>query len=202
MKREIIAILRGVRPDEAVEIGQVLITEGIDQIEVPLNSPDPLHSIERLVDAFTEHALIGAGTVLESKQVRAVRGAGGKLVVSPDCNPHVIATTKAEGMLSYPGITTPSEGFTALRHGADGLKLFPSFLVGPNGLQAMAAVLPPETKIYAVGGIGPDNFNDWIAAGATGFGLGSSLYKPGLPASQVRERARVIVAAYDAAAAV
>jgi len=201
MSREIIAILRGIRPDEVVEIGAALIAEGIDRIEVPLNSPSPLLSIERLADAFGASASIGAGTVLDAAQVRDVKAAGGQLIVSPDCNPDVISTTKAEGMLSYPGVATPSECFSALRHGADGLKLFPSFLIGTKGLAAIAAVLPQGTKTYAVGGVGPENFAAWISAGATGFGLGTGIFKPGFSAEDVRVRARAIVAAYDAALA-
>lgn len=198
MGREVIAILRGVQPDEAVEIGQALIDEGIDRIEVPLNSPLPLQSIERLADAFEDRALIGAGTVLTVTQVRDVLGAGGKLIVSPDCNPEVIEATKAEGMQSFPGVATPSECFAALRHGADGLKLFPSFLIGTKGLGAIAAVLPTGTRTYAVGGVGPDNFAEWFAAGVTGFGIGTGVYKPGMSADDVRDRARAIVTAYDA----
>lgn len=198
MSREIIAILRGVQPDEVVEIGRALMDEGITRIEVPLNSPDPLSSIERLAGIADEQTLIGAGTVLTAGQVRDVQGAGGRIIVSPDCNPAVIDATKAAGMQSFPGVTTPTECFTALRHGADGLKLFPSFLVGPKGLQAIAAVLPEGTRTYAVGGVGPENFGDWFAAGATGFGIGTGLYQPGLDAKTVRARARTIVAAYDA----
>jgi 2-dehydro-3-deoxyphosphogalactonate aldolase len=165
---------------------------------VPLNSPLPLQSIERLADAFEDRALIGAGTVLTVTQVRDVLGAGGKLIVSPDCNPEVIEATKAEGMQSFPGVATPSECFAALRHGADGLKLFPSFLIGTKGLGAIAAVLPTGTRTYAVGGVGPDNFAEWFAAGVTGFGIGTGVYKPGMSADDVRDRARAIVTAYDA----
>lgn len=199
MSREIIAILRGIRPDEAVAIGRALVEAGIDKIEVPLNSPDPLRSIAGMAEALGDRALIGAGTVLTTGQVHEVRAAGGRIVVSPDCNPDVIAATKAAGMLSYPGVATPTECFTALRHGADGLKLFPSFLIGPKGLAAIAAVLPSGTKTYAVGGAGPETFADWFAAGATGFGIGTGLYQPGLTAAEVAQRAAGIVAAYDAA---
>ena len=128
-----------------------------------------------------------------------MKRAGGTLIVSPDCNLDVITTTKAEGMLSFPGVATPSECFSALRHGADGLKLFPSFLIGTKGLTAIAAVLPQGTKTYAVGGVGPENFADWIAAGATGFGMDTGIFKPGFTAENVSQRARAIVAAYDAA---
>lgn len=199
MQREIIAILRGVRPDEVLAIGQVLVDAGITTIEVPMNSPQPLESIRILADAFQEDAQIGAGTVLNTSQVRDVALAGGQLIVSPDTAPDVIAATKAAGLASYPGVATPSECFTALRNGADGLKFFPSFLIGPAGLSAISAVLPPATKTYAVGGVGPDNFSNWFKAGITGFGIGSGLYKPGYAASDVAAHAKTIVAAYDAA---
>lgn len=197
MSRPIIAILRGVLPEEAVAIGEVLIAAGIDRIEVPLNSPDPLKSIGSLVKAFGEGAMIGAGTVLTPRQVADVAAIGGRLIVSPDCNAEVIVATKAAGMASYPGVLTPTECFAALRHGADGLKFFPSFLLGPPGLAAIRAVLPPETETYAVGGVGPDNFAQWVAAGATGFGIGTGLYKPGFTPRDVAARAADIVAAHN-----
>ena len=199
MSRKIIAILRGVRPDEVVAIGTALIEAGIDIIEVPLNSPDPYASIAALADAFGAEARIGAGTVLETGQVAAVRAAGGVLVVSPDMNPEVIAATRAGGMAAYPGVMTPTEAFAALRAGATGLKLFPGTLIGPEGLRAMRAVLPPGTECWAVGGAGPETFADWIAAGAHGFGIGTALYSSGATAETVRARAQTVVAAYDAA---
>lgn len=199
MNRNLIAILRGIQPAEVLGIGTVLVEAGIDRIEVPLNSPDPLDSIGILAEAMGDRALIGAGTVLTVDDVEAVARAGGRLVVSPDCNPDVIAATKAAGMASYPGVLSPSECFTALRHGADGLKFFPSFLVRPQGLAAISSVLPAGTKTYAVGGVGPATFKDWVAAGATGFGIGTGLYKPGFSADEVAHRAAEIVAAYDAA---
>lgn len=199
MSRPIIAILRGVTPDEAVPIGQALIDAGIDRIEVPLNSPEPFDSIRRLADKFGAHALIGAGTVLTVEDVTRVAEAGGKLVVSPDCNPEIITATKTSGMASFPGVLSPTECFTALRHGADGLKFFPSFLLGPDGLKAISAVLPAGTETYAVGGVGPQNFSEWIAAGASGFGIGTSLYAPGATAEQVAAKAAATVASYDAA---
>lgn len=199
MSRNIIAILRGLTPDEALPVTEVLIAAGITQIEVPLNSPEPLNSIESMARTFSGQANIGAGTVLEPDQVHQVKAAGGTLIVSPDCNPDVIRTTKAVGMSSFPGVMTPSESFSALRNGADGLKFFPATLIGPDGLKAMLAVLPKGTATFAVGGAGPDNFGDWFKAGATGFGIGTALFKPGFTVSDIKTRAEKIVAAYDAA---
>lgn len=200
--RELIAILRGVAPDEAAAMATALLDEGFGMIEVPLNSPDPFDSIAAMVAAVDGRAVIGAGTVLSVADVTRVREAGGRLVVSPDCNAQVIAHTKACGLASYPGVMTPTEAFAALRAGADGLKFFPAELIGPVGLRAMRAVLPPKVRCYAVGGAGPDNFDDWFAAGATGFGIGSALFKPGRSVADVRARARDIVAAYDGVVAV
>lgn len=195
--RKIIAILRGIKPAEAEAISEVLIEAGITSIEVPLNSPEPLDSIERIVTAFGDHGLIGAGTVLTPDDVHSVANVGGRMIVSPDCNPEVIRQTKALGLASYPGVFTPTECFTALRNGADGLKVFPSFLMGVKGLSAIRAVLPEETETYAVGGVGPDNFSDWFKSGVTGFGIGTGVYKPGFSPADVRDRAKDIVAAYD-----
>jgi 2-dehydro-3-deoxyphosphogalactonate aldolase len=201
MSRNIIAILRGLTPDEALPITDVLVDAGIDKIEVPLNSPDPLTSIAAMAKAYEGKVEIGAGTVLETEQVHQVKAAGGSLIVSPDCNPDVIRITKAEGMSSFPGVMTPTECFSALRSGADGLKFFPASLIGPDGLKAMLAVLPKGTKTYAVGGAGPNNFGDWLRVGATGFGIGTALYQPGFTVEEVKIRADTIVSAYDAAVA-
>lgn len=197
MDRPLIAILRGIRPDEVLDIGQALLEAGISRMEVPLNSPDPLESIGKLSEAFGAGALVGAGTVLTAEDVENVAGVGGKLVVSPDCNPEVIAATKAAGLASFPGVMTATECFTALRAGADGLKFFPASLLGPAGLKALRAVLPAGTETYAVGGAGPENFAEWLKAGATGFGIGTSLYRPGYSADEVGERAKAMVEAYD-----
>ncbi|MFK7877082.1 MAG: 2-dehydro-3-deoxy-6-phosphogalactonate aldolase [Paracoccaceae bacterium] len=199
MTLPLIAILRGVRPIEAVEIAQALCDTGISTIEVPLNSPDPLDSISAIKSALGDRALIGAGTVLSVEDVQNVADAGGEIIVSPDCKPAVIRATKARGLQSWPGVFTPTEAFAALDAGADGLKLFPGSMAGTGGLKAMRAILPQGTQIYAVGGAGADNFADWITASADGFGLGTALYQPGLTANQVAERARTIVAAYKAA---
>ena len=197
MPRNIIAILRGLTPQHAEAIGQVLLGAGILKIEVPLNSPDPYTSIAMLAERFGEQALIGAGTVLSVEQVQQVHAAGGKLVVSPDCNPEVISETKRLGLLSYPGVMTPTECFAALRAGADGLKLFPGNLLGPDGLQAIRAVLPAGTEVLAVGGAGPDNFAAWQRAGIDGFGIGTAVYRAGDSSATVATKARAIVMAYD-----
>lgn len=198
MTLPLIGILRGVSPDEAVDIAEAVLAAGITQIEVPLNSPKPLESIRRLVDTFGERAVIGAGTVLTPAQVRDVYAAGGRLIVSPNCRPAVIQETHALGMASWPGIVTPSEAFDALDAGATGLKLFPAVQVGLEGMKAVRAVLPAGTLLYAVGGVGVDNFAEWRAAGVDGAGLGSALYKPGQNASQVAKQAQALVDAWEA----
>ncbi len=197
MSREVIAILRGVKPDEVVGICAEILEAGIDRIEVPLNSPQPFDSIAMIAKEFGDRALIGAGTVLTPENVQRVKDAGGELIVSPDACVPVIEKTKELGMQSWPGVVTPTEAFSALRAGADGLKIFPGDLLGIAALKALRAVLPPETPVYAVGGAGPDNFADWAAAGATGFGIGSGIYKAGMTAAEVRVKADAIVAAYD-----
>lgn len=199
MSRPIIAILRGIERREAADVAAALIEAGIDRIEVPLNSPDPMSSIERMATAHGDAATIGAGTVLTVEQVQGVKDAGGAMIVSPNCFRDVIDATKSAGMESYPGCLSPSECFDALRWGADGLKIFPAFQMGIKGLEAIRAVLPVETQVYMVGGVGPDNFGEWMHAGASGFGLGSWLYRPGDTAADVSEKARQAVDAWDAA---
>lgn len=196
--RPLVAILRGVTPDEVSDIGEALFDAGITWIEVPLNSPDPLDSITKLVARLGDHAVIGAGTVLTTDDVSAVAATGARLIVSPNMNQDVIRLTKAKGMISLPGVFTATECFAALDAGADGLKFFPGDLIGPVGLKALKAVLPTTVTTYAVGGVSVENVPDWLAAGAHGFGLGSSLYKPGDSAQDVAKKAKAIVAAFDA----
>jgi 2-dehydro-3-deoxyphosphogalactonate aldolase len=199
MTLNLVAILRGVTPQEALAVGQALVDAGINRIEVPMNSPDPLESIAALQAAFGAVAKIGAGTVLQVEQVAQVAATGAKLIVSPNCNPAVIRAAKAASMESFPGVMTPTEAFAAIEAGADVLKLFPGELVGPVGLRAMKAVLPRDMPFFAVGGVTPENMADWLAAGATGFGIGSSIYKPGDSAQVVAGKAQALVAAWKAA---
>ncbi|WP_349371396.1 2-dehydro-3-deoxy-6-phosphogalactonate aldolase [Salinarimonas sp.] len=199
--RPLIAILRGITPEEAAPVARALVAAGVARIEVPLNSPSPLASVRAMIEAVGDDAAIGAGTVLTPDDVRAVAETGATFVVSPNTDAAVISETKRLGLSSYPGAFTPSECFAALKAGADGLKIFPASLMGPAGLAALRAVLPAGTRVYAVGGAGANDFAAWLAAGADGFGIGSALYKPGLEADAVAARARAIVTAYDAAAA-
>ena len=191
----LIAILRGVKPDEVEAIGETLVEAGFSIIEVPMNSPDPLDSIARLAKRLAGRAVVGAGTVLNVEQVAGVQDAGGTLVIAPNADTAVIADAAGRGLVSLPGIATPTEAFAALAAGAAALKLFPAEAASPAVLKAMRAVLPAGTRVLPVGGIAPDNMARWNAAGAAGFGLGSALYSVGLDAAAVRVRADAFIAA-------
>jgi len=195
--RNIIAILRGITPDEIAAACTALIDAGITFIEVPLNSPNAISSIKIAASEFGSKAMIGAGTVITIDDVESVAGVGGKFIVSPDCNEAVIKRTRSLGLASYPGVFTPSEAFRAIAAGANGLKFFPAEVLGPKGIRAIKAVVPPEVPLFAVGGANPDNFDQYFAAGCSGFGLGTFLYKPGASAIQISENAKSAVAAYD-----
>lgn len=189
----LVAIVRGVTPDEAKAIGAAIVAAGIRIVEVPLNSPDPLRSIETLARRFGEEALIGAGTVLDPADVRRVADAGGRLIVSPNTDTEVIRATVDAGLISAPGYFTPSEAFAALKAGAHTLKLFPAEGASPAVVKAQRAVLPKDVPLIVVGGVRPDTMRQWLDAGANGFGLGSGLYKPGQAPAQVAEQARAYV---------
>jgi len=192
----LVAILRGIRPDEAVDVAAALVESGFRIIEVPLNSPQPLASIETLAAAFPR-ALVGAGTVLSVKQVGDVHGAGGQLIVSPNFDAAVVKEAVRLGMLCLPGVLTASEAFAALAAGAAGLKLFPAEMIPPAAVKALRAVLPPEVALLPVGGISPANMAAYRAAGANGFGIGSALFKPGMDAGEVRASALAFAAAWS-----
>ncbi len=191
----VIAILRGVRPDEVTDHAAALFEAGVRAIEVPLNSPDPLASIQRLAKDFGDRCLCGAGTVLSAAQVDEVAGADGKLIVSPNADPLVIARTVAWGMASAPGVATATEAFAAIQAGARHLKLFPAQTYGPGHLKQLKAVLPPQIVVLAVGGVGPGAMAEWRAAGALGFGLGSELYRAGQTPAETAAKAQRVVAA-------
>ena len=191
----LIAVLRGITPDEAEAIGEALFEGGLRIMEVPLNSPDPFDSIARMSKRLGDRAVVGAGTVLNVADVARVQAAGGSLVVSPSTNAAVIAASVAAGMTSCPGFFTPSEAFTAIDAGAHALKLFPAEAASPAYVKAQRAVLPKDFPLLVVGSVQPDAMAPWLAAGASGFGLGSGLYKPGQPAADTLARARAYVAA-------
>ena len=197
MHRQLIAILRGIRTDEAAAVCDALLSAGIIQIEVPLNSPHPMRTIEMMVEQYSAEARIGAGTVLTSTDVDVLAEIGADMVISPNMDREVIARTKHHGLMSCPGILTPSEGFAALAAGADMLKLFPANIVGPSGVKALRAVFPDDVKLAAVGGVGLGKLSVWAEAGITAFAIGSSLYKPGMLAREVGAVARQLVAEYD-----
>lgn len=191
----LVAIIRGVRSDEAEAIGEAIFRGGIRIIEVPLNSPDPLASIAKLAKRYGEEMLVGAGTVLSSSDVQAVADAGGRIIVSPDSNVEVIAATARAGLVSSPGYFTPTEAFAAIRAGATALKMFPAEAASPAVLTAQLAVLPANVPVLAVGGIKPDNMGSWLDAGAAGFGLGGGLYRPGQSADETFDKSCSYVAA-------
>lgn len=193
----LIAILRGVTPQEIVAVGRVLYEAGFRVIEIPLNSPQPLESIQLLSRALGDDCLVGAGTVLNEQQVSAVAQAGGRLVVSPNTNGAVIRASKLAGMASAPGVATPSEGFAALEAGADALKLFPAEQLAPAVLKAWRAVFPADLPMLPVGGVTPDSMASYVQAGANGFGLGSALYKPGLDLEQLASNAKAFASAWQ-----
>lgn len=194
----VVAILRGVKPDEIDGIGDALIEAGITVIEVPLNSPQPFVSIARLAARHAHHALVGAGTVLQTGDVARVKEAGGKLVVAPNFDADVVRAAKVAGLAALPGVMTPSEGFAALKAGADGLKLFPAEIIPPVVFKAWRAVFDPDTLLLAVGGVGVDNIRSYAQAGASGYGIGSALYKPGRPAGEIGKLAGALVSAAKA----
>lgn len=198
MKYPLIAILRGLKPGETQAVVGALIETGFTAIEIPLNSPDPFASIETAAKMAPEGCLIGAGTVLTVADVDRLSDVGGRLMVSPNVEPDVIAAAAAKGMVTMPGVFTPTEALAAARAGATGLKFFPASVLGPAGIQAIRAVLPADLEIAAVGGVSEKNFTDYAAIGIRSFGLGSSLYKAGMGADEVRARARATVEAYDA----
>ena len=194
----LVAILRGLAPEDALALGQVLVDAGFRIIEVPLNSPRPFESIGLLAKAFGTRAMVGAGTVLRTEDVTRVKDAGGRLIVMPHGDMAIIREAKRQGLICTPGVATPTEGFAALAAGADGLKLFPARAIPPAIVKAWRAVFPPETLLLPVGGITPERMADYLAAGASGFGLGSALFAPGMSASDIQTRAQAFAAAIRA----
>lgn len=194
----LVAILRGVTPDTVIAIGQALYDAGFRAIEVPLNSPDPLDSIARLSAHFGDDCLTGAGTVLSVEAVESVAKAGGKLIVTPNTDPSVIARAVSLDLLPMPGFATATEAFAAIKAGARHLKLFPAATYGHGHIKALSAVIPKEVKLYAVGGVGADNLHIWRAAGVAGIGVGSEIFKPGFSAAEVGDRARQLILSWRA----
>lgn len=199
MTYPLVAILRGIRPEETEGVVTALLESGLRAIEIPLNSPDAFRSIEIAAKLAPADALIGAGTVLTVDDVAKLDAAGGKLMVSPNVDVEVITAARERGMVTMPGVLTPTEALLALKAGATGLKFFPASVLGPSGINAIRAILPKDTLVAAVGGVSDKNFGDYTSIGMTAFGLGTSLYKPGMTAADVRERALVTIKAYDAA---
>ena len=197
MKRPLIAILRGLKPAETEGVVGALIEAGFTAIEIPLNSPDPFRSIEMAVKMAPKDCLIGVGTVLTTDQIEQLDAVGGRLMVSPNVEPAVISHAAAKGMVTMPGVFTPTEALAAARAGATGLKFFPACVLGPSGINAIRAILPADLEIAAVGGVSEENFADYAKIGIRSFGLGSSLYRPGMAAADVAGRARATIEAYD-----
>jgi 2-dehydro-3-deoxyphosphogalactonate aldolase len=199
MKRPLVAILRGVRPEETADIVSALVDSGMTAIEIPLNSPEPFRSIEIAAKRAPAGILIGAGTVLTPDDVARLHDVGGRLMVSPNVDPEIIASARARGMVTMPGVFSPTEALLAAKAGASSLKFFPASVLGAAGITAIRAVLPPDLLIAAVGGVSDAKFAYYTKAGITAFGLGSSLYKPGMTAAQIADRAKATIAAYDRA---
>jgi 2-dehydro-3-deoxyphosphogalactonate aldolase len=194
----LVAILRGLEAERAVDVARVLFDAGFRIVEVPLNRPGAIDGIAAIARIAPADALVGGGTMLTPADVDAVHAAGGRLMVSPNCNPAVIAQARQRGMFAAPGVATPTEAFAALEAGASVLKLFPAEVIGPAGLKAMASVLPAGTGLWPVGGITPESLASWVRAGATGFGIGSQLFKPGMVLAEIERVARAFVAAWAA----
>ncbi|MEO1700685.1 MAG: 2-dehydro-3-deoxy-6-phosphogalactonate aldolase [Pseudomonadota bacterium] len=199
LRRPLVAILRGIRPEEAISTALALADAGFEAIEVPLNSPDPFSSIAKMADALPERCIIGAGTVLASDDVKRLADVGGSFMVSPNIDAAVMEQARMEGMVTLPGVFSATEALLAIRLGASGLKFFPANVLGPDGIKAIKAVLPAQCVIGAVGGVNHAEFSKYLAAGVTAFGLGSSLYKPGMSVDEVARRAQTTIAAYDEA---
>ena len=197
MSRNIIAILRGIKPNEVIEISQIIANSGINYIEVALNSPDAFESIRLLRNKFSGHVQIGAGTVTKVGEVLALSHLGVDFIVSPNFDPEIVKATKEAKIMSYPGVTTASECYSAINCGADGLKFFPASLLGIENFKALKAILPKDIPFYMVGGVGPENFSSWLSAGATGFGIGSGIYKARDSSQSVASKSKLIVQFYD-----
>lgn len=197
LKRSLVAILRGLKPNETAETVSALVEAGFEAIEIPLNSPDPFRSIRIAVETAPDHCLIGAGTVLTTADVDRLAGVGGRLMVSPNVDAEVIQRASGHGMVTMPGVLSPTEALAAIKAGASGLKFFPASVLGPAGIAAIKSILPPETEIGAVGGVSHSNYADYRAVGIRTFGLGSSLYKPGMNVDDIAKRAQLSVATYD-----
>ena len=193
------AVLRGIEPERAAEVARILVGAGFEILEVTMNSPDPLSSIAAISDAVGQNALVGAGTVTSLAEIDSVINAGGRLIVSPHCDPKLIAYASERGLIVLPGVMTPSEMISALHAGASGLKIFPAELMPPSGIKAVRAVLPPGTPVFAVGGIHAGNMAEYLAAGAVGFGIGGSLFKAGKPMAEIERDAIALVAAFHRA---